>query len=79
MLTRATTYFYTTLAILLTSLCVVAQADQESPYQSNETVTKGEEGLGSTIWIVVGIVILLVVFFLLRKGGSGATRAGNPK
>lgn len=79
MLTRFTTHLYTTLALLLTSAYAIAQADQESPFQVNETVTKGEEGLGSTIWIIVGIVLLLVVFFLLRKGGSGATRAGNPK
>lgn len=79
MLTRSTSYFYTTLALVMTSFYAVAQADQESPFQVNETVTKGEEGLGSTIWIIVGIVVLLAIFFLLRKGGSGATRAGNPK
>ena len=72
--------FYGLLATLLTcSYVLLAQADQESPFQVNETVTKGDEGLGSTIWIVVGVVILLGIFLLLKKGGSGATRAGNPK
>ncbi len=69
----------TIVSLLTTSMLLLAQAEQESPFQSNETVTKGEGGIGSAIWIVVGIVLLLVIFFFLRKGGSGATRAGNPK
>ena len=67
------------LPLALSAMSLLAQADQESPFQSNETVTKGNEGLGSSIWIIVGIVVLLGIFLLLRKGGSGATRAGNPK
>ena len=79
MLQHFTQRFFLLLALCLTTVASFAQADQESPFQVNETVTKGEEGLGSTIWIVVGIVVLIAIFFLLRKGGSGRTRAGNPK
>ena len=60
---------------LLSSFYAIAQADQESPFQVNETVAKGEGGLGSIIWIVVGIVILIAVFFLVRKRGSGVTNS----
>ncbi|OAV44353.1 hypothetical protein [Lewinella sp. 4G2] len=71
--------FFGFLATIFSVTTLLAQADQESPFQASEPVTKSGEGLGSTIWIIVGIVFLVVVFFLLKKGGSGATRAGNPK
>ena len=79
MLPRSTSRLFSLLALFLISLSAAAQADQESPFQVNETVTKDDAGLGSSIWIIVGILVLLGVFLLLRKGGSGRTRAGNPK
>ncbi|NJC25539.1 hypothetical protein [Neolewinella antarctica] len=72
--------FYLLLSTLILGTAeLFAQADQESPFQVNETVTKGEQGIGSTIWVVLGIIMLLAIFFLIKKGGSGETRAGNPK
>ena len=79
MIKRSHKFYLFFLPLILGAISTFAQAEQESPFHSSESVARGEGGMGSTIWIVVGIVVLLGIFFLLRKGGSGATRAGNPK
>lgn len=72
--------FYLLILPFLALTCdLMAQPESESPYDSGEPATRGAEGDSSTIFMVVGVVVLLAVFILLRKQGSGRTRAGNPK
>lgn len=72
-------FYLLILPLLAFTFDLMAQPESESPYDSGEPATRGAEGGSSTWFMLVGVIVLVAVFILLRKQGSGRTRAGNPK
>lgn len=65
-------FFSLLAALLLAAGPLLAQADQESPYDTNTPVEKQSSGSG-LIWIALGLVVLGVIFVLLRRRGDRGT------
>ena len=70
--------FYQLLACCLFTVSpLLAQPEQESPYQTNEPVEQGAADGGDLTLVIIGIVVVVLIvtlFFLRKKSDRGTSQ-----